>query len=433
MAYGFGSGVRAELGATDYSNYLRGALAGAQMQAQGGAAIGAGVQNALAGVGEGIQKFQQNQQEIAAMAGDVKGMTQANPYLLESLDPKQMKVLESIRDGDSVKKKDMLEVYGAISAQNKMAQQQLANRRTQSEIDVANFRIRDAGNTSELDAKYKQANLTAFNAAMNSEDPQNRAEIYMKTMSDLGVEPDMQVASELRLQVPPGESSDTYSQTSAYTDESGNFIGYGVVNKNTGQLMLSPVGGGPLTEMPEGSIPSTLAKASGSPVSFETFSGIRRDLMDKKRTIARMEKYLQTQGKTEKGFDRMANAFTGAIKTLMGKGLSEAEIQQQLAAGELQGIVGLVRESVGGPGVMTEGDVARILDYLGGSVSALQDPEVVKRAIAGAMMNTYREYLDALPDYDYLLQTQFGSKYDPMEAPELSTEMKAILIAQGLL
>jgi hypothetical protein len=155
--------------------------------------------------------------------------------------------------------------------------------------------------------------------------------------------------------------------------------------------------------------------------------------MDKKRAIARMEKYLQTQGKTEKGFDRMANAFTGAIKTLMGRGLSEAEIQQQIAAGELQGIVGLVRESVGGPGVMTEGDVARILDYLGGSVSALQDPEVVKRAITGAMMNIYSEYMDQLPDYDYLLNTQFGNKYNPMEAPELSTEMKAILIAQGLL
>ncbi len=143
MAYGFGSGVRAELGATDYSNYLRGALAGAQMQAQGGAAIGAGVQNALAGVGEGIQKFQQNQQEIAAMAGDVKGMTQANPYLLESLDPKQMKVLESIRDGDSVKKKDMLEVYGAISAQNKMQQQQAAAQSQAVQDALKRAQIRD--------------------------------------------------------------------------------------------------------------------------------------------------------------------------------------------------------------------------------------------------------------------------------------------------
>jgi hypothetical protein len=143
MAYGFGSGVRPELGATDYSNYLRGALSGAQMQAQGGAAMAAGVQNALAGVGEGIQKFQQNQQEIAAMAGDVKGMTQANPYLLESLDPKQMKVLESIRDGDSVKKKDMLEVYGAISAQNKMQQQQAAAQSQAVQDALKRAQIRD--------------------------------------------------------------------------------------------------------------------------------------------------------------------------------------------------------------------------------------------------------------------------------------------------
>lgn len=157
MAYGFGTTVNPQLGAVDYSNYLRGALSGAQMQAQGGAAMAAGVQNALAGVGEGIQKFQQNQQEIAAMAGDVKGMTQANPYLLESLDPKQMKVLESIRDGDSVKKKDMLEVYGAISAKNKMAQQQAE---TQSRA------IQDALNRSKIGDIERQAAEEERSAAL---------------------------------------------------------------------------------------------------------------------------------------------------------------------------------------------------------------------------------------------------------------------------
>ena len=482
MAYGFGSGVRAELGATDYSNYLRGALTGAQMQAQGGAAIGAGVQNALAGIGEGIQKYQQNkilQSEImGGVEENVDFLVNNNPESIQNAPKAVQDVLRRMEDGKGVSLKDSAYLKSWSDSATKQAKDNIENNalvsaispnpdgtyppgqqmvttyygsggRNQSlmaallafgkdpvQVDLLNAQIGRVEQQIEgtvPPAAYRQANLTAFNAAMDSEDPQRRAEIYMKTMSDLGFEPDMQVASELRLQVPPGESSDTYSQASAYTNESGSFIGYGVINKNTGQLMLSPVGGGPLTEMPEGSIPSTLAKASGSPVSFETFSGVRRGLMDKKRTIARMEKYLETQGKTEKGFDRMANAFTGAIKTLMGKGLSEAEIQQQIAAGELQGIVGLVRESVGGPGVMTEGDVARILDYLGGSVSALQDPEVVKRAIAGAMMNTYREYIDALPDYDYLLKTQFGSKYDPMEAPELSTEMKAILIAQGLL
>jgi hypothetical protein len=59
MAYGFGSGVQAELGATDYSNYLRGALAGAQMQAQGGAAIGQGIASGFGSIGGGLQQLGQ--------------------------------------------------------------------------------------------------------------------------------------------------------------------------------------------------------------------------------------------------------------------------------------------------------------------------------------------------------------------------------------
>jgi len=63
MAYGFGTGVQAGLGATDYSNYLRGALTGAQLQAQGQAAIGQGIQNALSSIGVGVQKYMKNKEE----------------------------------------------------------------------------------------------------------------------------------------------------------------------------------------------------------------------------------------------------------------------------------------------------------------------------------------------------------------------------------
>ena len=63
MAYGFGTGVQAGLGATDYSNYLRGALSGAQMSAQGQAAIGQGIQNALSSIGVGVQKYMKNKEE----------------------------------------------------------------------------------------------------------------------------------------------------------------------------------------------------------------------------------------------------------------------------------------------------------------------------------------------------------------------------------
>lgn len=88
MAYGFGSGVRPELGATDYSNYLRGALTGAQMQAQGGAAIGAGVQNALTGIGKGIEKYQQKKKEKKQLQQSIEfaeDLFKQNPTIAKSL------------------------------------------------------------------------------------------------------------------------------------------------------------------------------------------------------------------------------------------------------------------------------------------------------------------------------------------------------------
>ena len=56
MAYSFGGGVRPELGKTDYSGYLQGALTGAQGVAAGGSAIGQGIANAGASIGSGIER-----------------------------------------------------------------------------------------------------------------------------------------------------------------------------------------------------------------------------------------------------------------------------------------------------------------------------------------------------------------------------------------
>ena len=88
MAYGFGTTVNPQLGAVDYSNYLRGALSGAQMQAQGGAAIGAGVQNALAGIGKGIQGYRQKKEEKRIMEGAqemLKTIYNQNPEQAQAL------------------------------------------------------------------------------------------------------------------------------------------------------------------------------------------------------------------------------------------------------------------------------------------------------------------------------------------------------------
>ena len=76
MAYGFGTTVNPQLGAVDYSNYLRGALTGAQMEAQGGAAIGQGIASGLSaigsGIGSGMKQYAENKKKLKAHDASIK-------------------------------------------------------------------------------------------------------------------------------------------------------------------------------------------------------------------------------------------------------------------------------------------------------------------------------------------------------------------------
>lgn len=82
MAYSFGGGINPQLGAIDYSPILRGAQQYAQSTAAGSAAIGQGIGNALASIGQGVQgyyqKKEQKQMEEQA-AATFQTMAKENP------------------------------------------------------------------------------------------------------------------------------------------------------------------------------------------------------------------------------------------------------------------------------------------------------------------------------------------------------------------
>jgi hypothetical protein len=65
MAYGFGTTVNPQLGATNYSGYLQGALRGAEMQAQGNAAIGQGIMQGLQGFAQGVAQGRERKEKMA--------------------------------------------------------------------------------------------------------------------------------------------------------------------------------------------------------------------------------------------------------------------------------------------------------------------------------------------------------------------------------
>jgi len=114
MAYGFGTGVQAGLGATDYSNYLRGALSGAEMSAQGQAAIGQGIQNALSSISVGVQKYMKNKEEklLNKEATDIISPMIDNPFVRKALNIPENATREDI---DKIVMKQV-RVLGAANA-----------------------------------------------------------------------------------------------------------------------------------------------------------------------------------------------------------------------------------------------------------------------------------------------------------------------------
>jgi hypothetical protein len=114
MAYGFGTGVQAGLGATDYSNYLRGALSGAEMSAQGQAAIGQGIQNALSSIGVGVQKYMKNKEEKLLLdeATDTIAPLLENPAVRKQYKIPEGATPEAVRE--AVKKQ--VKVFGPAAA-----------------------------------------------------------------------------------------------------------------------------------------------------------------------------------------------------------------------------------------------------------------------------------------------------------------------------
>ena len=135
-----------------------------------------------------------------------------------------------------------------------------------------------------------------------------------------------------------------------------------------------------LAKLPAGSRPTTPGVAG--PLSAQQFNTLTSNLNNEQNSLNRINKYLSTVENSDVGLSRIANNISANFKTAFNTGqLTPKELNQQIARGQLQGLLGLLRIDVVGPGVMTEQDALRIIQAVGaygGDTSVLQNPEVVK-------------------------------------------------------
>jgi len=173
------------------------------------------------------------------------------------------------------------------------------------------------------------------------------------------------------------DSKTKYQQGGAFALPDGTIVS-GMFDPNIGSYVYETGKG--LATLPEGSRPTTAGVAG--PLSAKQFNTLTSELNNEQNSLTKINNYLSSVGNTDVGLTRLANDISANAKTLFGsKKLSNKELTQQVAKGQLQGLLGMLRIDVVGPGVMTEQDAQRVIDAVGGNFDVLQNPERVKELL----------------------------------------------------
>lgn len=161
------------------------------------------------------------------------------------------------------------------------------------------------------------------------------------------------------------------------------------VKQSDGSFQPAPVGS------------QAVSDGAGGVITANQFNKLEGEITADEISLNKMVKYAEDAGSLPAGIDRMTNQLTTAWKTLWGDPLKADEFKQKLASGEVQSLVGALRLDVLGPGVLTEQDAQRLMNYLGGDPSsAFQNPEVLKYAMTQIVNDKMAGYQTRITQYN---------------------------------
>lgn len=192
------------------------------------------------------------------------------------------------------------------------------------------------------------------------------------------------------------------------------YLGEGVFNPNTGQMMLS-TSSGELVSLPDDAEPAVKSAFSRDIMNA---SGVRKmfaDVDEHEVSLIKLTNYFDSQEGRQFGYKGIADRFVAGIKSILASDdprlqLSPEQLSQKLSESQLQGLLGASRLDVVGGGVMTEQDALRVLAALGGDINAMQNPAVVEARIKEIYNTRYKRYETDLG----ILNRQLAAQGEPL-------------------
>jgi hypothetical protein len=164
-----------------------------------------------------------------------------------------------------------------------------------------------------------------------------------------------------------------------------------VFDPQRGYMYQTPGG---MQPVPADARPATASM--GAPLYASAFNKAVNELSTEKASVGKLDRYLQTVGDANSGMQRWADGVAANARTLFGsKRLTPDQLAAMTGPAQLQALLGMFREDIVGPGVMTEYDAQRVLQALGGDFNALQNPQFV-REILGQIRESKMRRVGAL-------------------------------------
>ena len=213
---------------------------------------------------------------------------------------------------------------------------------------------------------------------------------------------------DLRRNLPGGGAArNRFQQAGTFILENGQVVS-GVFDPDQGPGYME---NGRFAPLPPGARPTL--RGAGAPLTANQYRDLREDIKGEQNALTRVNQYFSNFADMNVGMRNLADRVSANVKTFLGApdSVNRKELATQLAQGQVQGLLGMLRVDVVGPGVMTEQDAKRVLSSIGGDVTALQNPRVVENLLRQVFEQKQRR-LDDLVEQD-----AYHSRFFPGMAP----------------
>lgn len=174
---------------------------------------------------------------------------------------------------------------------------------------------------------------------------------------------------------------------------------------------------GNLIPVPPNARPAT--PSTGGMQSPAGWLKLKKERQEGINALSAIDAYSKQAGGLKQGYSRWATEIGAKWKTFLGQqGLSQEQFDQLEAPMKQQALLGMLRTTIVGPGVMTEYDAQRIIQAMGGDPrSALQNPEVLSSILEDLYERKRRE-VQVLDDEYRRVAPTFGEEPQPIPLPQ---------------